>query len=90
MAAIGTAIAEARGDAVHAAIRKATALAVLMLAAATLSGCVVAPAQPYYGESYYSEPGPVYVTPRYYYGSRWNLWHRHRWHNRWHGGHHWD
>jgi hypothetical protein len=77
----------------HAALKKATPFAVLMLAAATLTGCVLAPAEPYSGGEYYAEPAPVYVAPpRYYYGgSRWSTWHRNRWHGGWSGGnHHWD
>jgi len=76
----------------HAAIKKSAPTALLLLAAATLTGCVVAPAQPYSGGEYYSgseyyaEPAPVYVAPRYYYGgSRWTYWHRNHW--RGHGNH---
>lgn len=75
----------------HTALKKAALPAALMLASATLAGCVVRPA-PYYGGEYYAEQRPTYVQPRYYYGSRPNYWHRHRWHGGgWHGGkHHWD
>jgi len=72
----------------HASLKKAIPFALLMLAAATLAGCVVAPPQPYSSGEYYAEPAPVYVAPRYYYGgSRWSYWHRNRWHghgNHWH------
>ena len=72
----------------HASLKIMTPLAALVLAAITLTGCVVAPAQPYSGGEYYAEPAPVYVAPRYYYGgSRWGYWHRNRWHghgNHWH------
>jgi hypothetical protein len=73
----------------HAVLKTATGLAVLVLGAATLAGCVVSPAEPYYGGgAYYAKPAPVYVAPRTYYGgSRWSTWHRHRWHgnrNHWH------
>jgi hypothetical protein len=75
----------------HAAFKKAAAPAALMLAAATLAGCVVRPA-PYYVGAYYAEQRPTYVQPRIYYGSRPSHWHRHRWHGGgWHSGqHHWD
>lgn len=67
-------------------------IAVLTLAAIALGGCVVEPA-PYYGEgeAYYARPAPVYLGPRYYYGSQRGYWYRHGWRgNRWHGGgHHW-
>jgi hypothetical protein len=72
----------------YASLKIMTPLAALVLAAITLTGCVVAPAQPYSGGEYYAEPAPVYAAPRYYYGgSRWSYWHRNRWHghgNHWH------
>ena len=65
----------------HAAMKKAVPVAASILAAATLSACVVEPV-PYYGGTYYAAPATVYVGPRHhgYYGP----------HRRyWHGGGHW-
>ena len=75
----------------HGALKIAAPLAALMLAAVTLTGCVLEPA-PYYGGGYYAQPAPVYgygyYGPSYYYGSRWGYHHRR---GGWHGGghHHW-
>lgn len=69
--------------------KKTAPVALLTLAAVTLAACVLEPA-PYYGDGYYAEPAPVYVGPRYYYGSRRGYWYRHGgggWHGGgWHGG----
>ena len=67
----------------HDALKTATALAALTLAAVTLTGCIVEPAP--YGGAYYAEPAPVYVGPSYYYGPRYRYWGGG---DRWHGGHH--
>jgi hypothetical protein len=67
----------------HPVLKKFPLLAALSIAAGTLTGCVVSPA-PYYGETYYAEPSPVYVGPTYYYGPRYHYWRR----DGWHGGHH--
>jgi len=73
----------------HAALKLATLAASLTFAAVTLTGCVVSPA-PYYGETYYVEPAPVYVGPTYYYGPRYRHWRGDGgWHHGGHGGHHW-
>ncbi|MBL6457931.1 hypothetical protein JMJ55_21585 [Belnapia sp. T6] len=52
-------------------------LPLLLLPALTLlSGCVVAPARPYYGRAYYAPPPPppvVYSRP-YYGGYGWRRW----------------
>lgn len=70
----------------NGAWKKTALTALLALAAVTLAGCLVEPA-PYYGDGYYAEPAPVYVGPRYYYGSRGGYWYRHGWHGGgWHGG----
>lgn len=75
----------------HAILKKAALPGALMLAAATLTGCVVRPAPYTDSGAYYAEQRPTYVQPRYYYGSRPSYWHRNRWHGGWHGGkHHWD
>ena len=87
----------------QAALKKAAPIAALVLAAATLSGCVLEPAS--YGGAYYAQPAPVYgynygpryyygpryhYGPSFYYGQRWGHWNRHRWNGGgWRGGHHW-
>jgi hypothetical protein len=69
-----------------AALKKAAPIGALIVAAATLTGCVLEPAPTYGGEPYYAEPAPVYVAPRFYYGPRWGYGYRHGWHgNGWHG-----
>ncbi|WP_169747354.1 hypothetical protein [Belnapia moabensis] len=53
-------------------------LPLLLLPALTLlSGCVVAPARPYYGRPYYAPPPPppaVYYGRPYGYGHGWRRW----------------
>jgi hypothetical protein len=42
---------------------------ILLAILSSLSGCVVAPAQPgYYGQPYYVQPAPVVVGPAFYVG----------------------
>jgi len=70
------------------AVKYSVIAATLAAAAISLAGCIVQPAgDPYYGESYYVAPAPVYVGPSYYYGPRGHYW---RGGGGWHGGgHHW-
>jgi hypothetical protein len=66
------------------ALKIATGLAALTLAAVALTGCIVEPGP--YGGAYYAQPAPVYVGPSYYYGPRYRHWRGGGgWH---HGGHH--
>jgi hypothetical protein len=59
-------------------------IAALMLAGATLAGCVV-PVERNYAGPVYAEPRPVYVAPRPHVGARW-YWHR----QHWNGDNDWD
>jgi hypothetical protein len=88
--AIGTANIETRGDAMHPTFKKAALPGALMLAAATLTGCIVRPAPYYDGGEYYARAAPDHCSATLLLWSRPSYWHRNRWHGGWHGGrHHW-
>jgi hypothetical protein len=78
-------------------MKNGLAIAIAGLALAALSGCIVAPARPYYAEGgYVAPPGVVYVAPTYvspgpgwgweYHASYGWGWHhpRYGWHRGWH------
>ena len=71
-------------------MRNVLALAVAGVALASMAGCIVAPARPYYGGGgggYVAPAGVVYVAPTYASpGVGWN-WESHAqygWHKGWH------